>query len=209
MKRLQMLWAVPLLASGLVLAAAASPIRYSVIATDANTGVTVTGQFEMNGGSPVSWSFDLSQAAGTYSDFGSGHDPFGGNWQQFQPVDAHGSYILNGSDSVNNDYSGRVAFTSYTGDFTPDPANPNTSTWLGFYYAGALPESGGSVAINTNISTLDQCTSCNGTYNFTDYFTSGKITQLTPEPPAWTLAGAGLLLLAGLAYWSERRRAIA
>jgi hypothetical protein len=192
---------VPALLAALAIAAVADPITYNVTASDSTTGITITGTFTLNGSTVTNWSFDLSSLENTYSDFGSGVDPFGGNWQKMHTVDANGDYSMDPTNTVvvqpNNDTQ-YIYFEAYSGDNTSVAVNPKTDSTLQLIF----PSFPGSFATGANFS---QCTSCGGVYNFTDYFTSGGAMVATPEPPAWTLAGTGALLLAGL-FWAERKR---
>lgn len=221
------LFLLPALLAALAVAAAATPIGYSFSATTEplytwfgveSTGpLTITGTFTADGTNLLAWSFDFSPLEGYQES-----DDDNGN-TSIQPFDVNGSYVLNNQNSVvsNQSYNGAFGWSIYAvvGDGTAVAANP-----------GSYPAGGPSVAklyssLDIYFDTLpgplvgdgsgadgqlDQgYFSNNGGYQeppfYGAFFSSGQATQVTPEPPSWTLAGAGMLL-GGLVLWSDRKR---
>jgi hypothetical protein len=157
-----------------------------------------------------SWSFDLAPLEGV-NEQGS-PTIFGGiyNNATVAPVDVNGSYQVTNQNTIQNVQPNPYYFdiTNYAGDGTSVALNPNDETEI-LFELNALPTGGSPEAlVNTGngLGGLYQFGNGGATYAYTTFFTSGSVGLLTPEPPSWTLMGAGALLLSGLLFWSDRRQ---
>ncbi|MGH9486411.1 MAG: hypothetical protein ACRD04_02320 [Terriglobales bacterium] len=188
MKISRLLFCLPALVAVLAVAAAAAPITYNVNFQSV-AGVQFSGTLTVNGSSISSFNFDLSNAAGKLSDLGN--QP---GYTFFQPV-LGTSYALNSSEPA-----AASVVSSPTDFFFIDGTTPGFTTQLELDF-NSLPGS-----LNGYDSVLGQ-TNSSGEWQYYDIL-SGAAVVATPEPPTWTLAGFGMLLLGGLLFWSDPRHRI-
>jgi MYXO-CTERM domain-containing protein len=200
--------AVPAVLAVLAVAAAADTVTYNFAGTTSPSyyqnsviggswNFTGTFTFNRTNNTISAFSFDFSPGAGVPNNCcNTGTDTL-------NPVDNNGGYVLDSSDghsSVFANTNGWAYEISFGADSPFDAnANPNITTSFGFSLTSFAP--GGFY--NGEIHQFPVGT---GTDVYEENLASGTFTQVTPEPSTWTLLGAGALMLAGLALWSDRRR---
>jgi len=165
----------------------------------------ITGQFTWNGTHITSWSLDFGNLAGT-----CGYFCQLGGLSAFSTIGD--GYLLTGHASDTTDtQAGDDSFMSFNGGLTNtilsvagmQNDNSTLSTQLLFDF-NSIPGS-----FNTNGPNVYAAFSSNGNQN--DYqWASGSAALATPEPPSLvlTLTG-GLLLVAGVAWYEQRRKLVA
>lgn len=190
----------------LAVAASASPITYAF------TGITepsyyqssvvggswtFTGTFTMNGNSITAFSFDFSPGKSVSNNCcNTGIDAL-------NPVDNSGGYVLDNNDGDSsvfantNGWAYEISFGAY------HLFNANANQYITTTFGFSLTSFGPGGFYNGEIH---QYPSGQGNDVYEENLASGTFTQVTPEPPAWTLLGAGALMLAGLVLWTDRRR---